>query len=130
MHHSHELKLQRSFSWYKNLTFCDLHEQLSTLLIPLSPLGDWDKIWAAKLLIFENVTSSLVWYIKASLRQINTGRGSTFINLWNTPVFLTYLSFNLMMQMPCIDFNFALRTRCSFPFHVAFEAVHKANLYK
>lgn len=59
----------------------------------------------ARLLIFENVTSSLVGYIQACQTQINIGQGSAFVNVGNTPMFVTYFSFNLVMLMLCIDFD-------------------------
>lgn len=70
---------------------------------------------------FENVTSSLVGYTQACQTQINIGQGSAFINLGNTPGFVTQFSFNWMMLMRRIDFDFVCiwaksqGAPCSFP---------------
>lgn len=72
-----------------------------------SPFSDGDEICPATLLILENVTSSLVRYIQALKRQINIGLGSAAcINLGSSPAFVTCLSFNLMLPIHDIDFEF------------------------
>lgn len=64
----------------------------------------------------QNLTLPSYWFLKMSHRallgyiqtcqtQINIGQGSAFINLGNTPVFVTEFSFKLMMLMCCIDFR-------------------------
>lgn len=60
-------------------------------------------------------------WIHRGQTQINIGQDSAFINLGNTPLFVTYFSFNLLMLIHCIDFGFVCiwgesrAAWCSFP---------------